>query len=202
MSGYLFDFFISYSRQGSVQKWLLNHFYNKLVECLADECAPAPRVYMDRHMPRAVDWSHNLRTSLRHSKIMIQVMTPHYFRSGWCMSELQSMRAREEMLGFASAKIPQGLIYPIVYSDCEDLRDEERMRKWHDFKEYAHPDPVYQQTVEYIHFHKEVKQLARDLVELASWVPDWQEDWPIVELPDPIVTRRTPLPRFEPCPEP
>ena len=34
---YKYDFFISYSRQGSVQKWLLTHFYNKLVEYLADE---------------------------------------------------------------------------------------------------------------------------------------------------------------------
>jgi hypothetical protein len=78
VSGYQFDFFVSYSRQGSVQKWLLNHFYSKLVECLADECAPAPMVYMARYMPRAVEWSHNLQTSLRYSKIMIQVMTPHF----------------------------------------------------------------------------------------------------------------------------
>jgi len=30
VSGYEFDLFISYSRYGSVQKWLLNHFYKKL----------------------------------------------------------------------------------------------------------------------------------------------------------------------------
>lgn len=202
VSGYQFDFFISYSREGNVQKWLLNHFYNKLKDCLADEYAAAPRIYMDRHMPKAVEWAHNLQTSLRHSKIMLQVMTPSYFRSGWCLAELYSMRAREEMLGFASAKIPQGLVYPILFSDSENFPETERMRKWHDFKEFAHPDPVYQQTVDYIHFHKEVKQLARDLVELVSQVPDWQPDWPIVERPDPIVTPRPPLPRFKPCPEP
>jgi hypothetical protein len=194
---YKYDFFISYSRKGSVQKWLLTHFYNKLVEYLADESAPEPRVYMDRTMPRAVEWAHNLENSLRHSKIMIQLLTPPYFESDWCMAELESMQAREAMLGLAGADISQGLIYPILYSDSENFPDVGRMRSWQDFKEYAHPDAVYQDSVDYLSFCRQIRVLARDLVQLARQVPPWSPDWPIVERPNPVLIPPPPLPRFE-----
>ena len=194
---YKYDFFISYSRKGSVQKWLLTHFYGKLVEYLADESAPEPRVYMDRTMPRAVEWAHNLENSLRHSKIMIQLLTPPYFESDWCMAELESMQAREAMLGLAGADISQGLIYPILYSDSENFPDVGRMRSWQDFKEYAHPDAVYQDSVDYLAFCRQIRVLARDLVQLAKQVPPWSPDWPIVERPNPVLIPPPPLPRFE-----
>jgi hypothetical protein len=70
-----------------------------LCECLADQFAPPPKVYLDRGMARAVHWPSNLQTALRHSKIMIQLLTPHYFTSAWCMA--QHAQAREKLLGLA-----------------------------------------------------------------------------------------------------
>ena len=197
MSGYKYDVFISYSRRGSVQKRLLNHFHPKLRECLDDQFAPPLKVYMDRAMRRAVHWPSDLQVALRHSKIMIQLLTPNYFTSKWCMAELFSMRARENMLGLAGPEISQGLIYPILYSDSDNFPDEALQRAWVDFKEYAHPDPVYQQTVDFIHFHRKVNELASDLVQLVRQVPDWRPDWPMVEKPDPVIIPPPPLPRFE-----
>ncbi|WP_394617407.1 TIR domain-containing protein [Lentzea sp. JNUCC 0626] len=194
---YKYDFFISYSRKGTVQKWLLTHFYKKLVEYLADECAPAPRVYMDRTMPRAVEWAHNLENSLRYSKIMIQLLTPPYFESDWCMAELESMHQREAMLGLAGSDISQGLIYPILYSDSDNFPDIGRMRSWQDFKEYAYAEAVYQDSVEYLGFCRQVRVLARDLVQLVQQVPPWSPDWPIVDRPNPVIIPPPPLPRFE-----
>jgi hypothetical protein len=197
VSGYKFDVFISYSRYGSVRKWLQNHFYEKLCECLADQFAPSMKVYVDWEMRRAAHWPSDLQIALRHSKIMIQLLTPPYFESPWCMAELHSMRAREKLLGLAGPEISQGLIYPILYSDSENFPIEGRQRSWLDFKEFAHPDPVYQQTVDFIRFHRKVNELARDLVQLVQQVPDWQPDWPIVEKPDPVLSPSPPLPRFE-----
>jgi hypothetical protein len=197
VSGYKYDVFISYSRRGTVQKWLLNHFYDKLRECLADQFAPPPRVYMDRSMPRAVHWPSELQNALRHSKIMIQMLTPNYFESQWCTAERRSMEAREEMPGLAGPDISQGLIYPILYSDSNNFPDEARQRSWVDFKEFANPDPVYQQTAGYVHFHRKVTELASDLVELIRQAPDWRPDWPVIEKPDPVVIPPPPLPRFE-----
>lgn len=197
MSGYKYDVFISYCRHGSVQRWLLNHFYKKLCECLADQFAPPPKVYMDREMPRAVHWPNELRIALRHSKIMIQLLAPNYFTSRWCMAELRSMRAREEMLGLAGPEISQGLIYPILYSDSDNFPPEGRLRSWVSFKEFANPDLMYQQTVDYTNFHWRVTELAIDLVQLIQQVPDWRPEWPIVEPPDPPILPPPPLPRFE-----
>lgn len=196
MSGYKFDVFISYSRHGSVQKWLLNHFYQKLCECLADQFAPL-KVYMDREMPRAVHWPSNLQSALRHSKIMVQLLTPPYFESKWCMAELRSMQAREEMLGLAGSEISQGLIYPILYSDSENFPVEHRQRSWVDLKAFAYPDPVFQQTVGFNNFHQKVTELASDLAQLVRQVPDWRPDWPIIETPEPPILPPPQLPRFE-----
>ncbi len=172
---YKYDFFISYSRRGSVQKWLLTHFYKKLVEYLADEFAPAPKVYMDRSMPRGVDWPSNLENSLRHSKIMVPLLTPPYFESEWCMAELESMRAREKLLGLAGAGHPQGLVYPILYSDSDNFPVEERIRSWRDFKEYADPDPVFQESRSTISFPPAGHEFwRRTSSQLAEQVPEWQ----------------------------
>ena len=198
VSGYKYDLFISYSRLGSVQKWLLNHFYDKLRDCLADQFGSSLKVYMDRRtMPRAVHWPSELQIALRHSKIMIQLLTPGYFESKWCLAELFSMRAREEMLGLAGLQVTQGLIYPILYSDSDNFPPEGLQRSWVDFKDFAYPDMVYQQTADFVHFHRKVNELACDLVQLVKQVPDWRADWPIVEKPDPVIIPPPPLPRFE-----
>ncbi|QFZ16975.1 TIR domain-containing protein [Saccharothrix syringae] len=196
MSGYQFDLFISYARRGSVQKWLLNHFHQKLLECLADQLAPTPKVYVDRTMPRAVHWPSNLRDALRHSKIMIQLLTPHYFQSQWCRAEWYSMLERERMLGLASSGSSQGLVYPILYSDSDNFPPEGKLRSWLDFKEFAHPDPPYQQTSHFVLFHREVNKVAADLVQLIQQAPPWQPDWPEVDPPDPVLPPTPPLPRF------
>lgn len=196
VSGYKFDFFISYARRGSVQKWLLNHFHQKLLECLADQVAPTPKVYVDKTMSRAVHWPSSLQHALRHSKVMIQLLTPHYFESRWCMAEWYSMLERERMLGLASAEQPLGLVYPILYSDSDNFPLEGKVRSWQDFKEYAHPDPPYQETREFVYFHREVNRVAADLVELLKQVPPWRPDWPDVTPPEPVLPPTPLIPRF------
>lgn len=195
--GYRFDVFISYSTRGSARKWLMNHFYPKFQDCLADQAAPTPTVFLDKTMRRGVDWPGELEKALLHTKILMVVLTPPYFESRWCMAELHTMQAREKMLGLANADRPQGLIYPILYSDCNNFpEDDDLRRSWWDFKELATPEPVFQESRDWIHFHRKVTELASDLVELLEQVPDWQPDWP-VERPDPVLLPPPPIPRFE-----
>lgn len=196
--GYRFDVFISYSRIGSAPKWLMNHFYPKFQECLADQVAPTPRVFVDKTMPRGVEWPPELENALRHSKIMVPVLTPPYFQSRWCMAEWRSMVAREKMLGLAGQKHSQGLIYPILYSDSQNFPEEGRRRSWWDFKALATPEPVFQESREWVQFHRRVTDLASDLVELLRQVPEWRPDWPSVERPDPVLMPPPPIPRFDP----
>ncbi|MFC6093700.1 TIR domain-containing protein [Saccharothrix lopnurensis] len=196
MSDYKFDLFISYPRRGNVQEWLMNHFLRKLRDCLADQFAPTPKIYVDKEMPRAVEWPASLRHALWHSKIMIQLLSPQYFASKWCLAEWYSMLERERMLGLASPEKPQGLIYPILFSDSDNFPPEGKTRAWWSFKDFAYPDPAYQQTHEFVRFHREVNDLAVDLVALLQQVPPWRPDWPEVDPPDPVLPPSPPMPRF------
>jgi hypothetical protein len=196
--GYRFDVFISYSRRGSAPKWLMNHFYPKFLDCLADQIAPAPKVFLDTGMPRGRRWPDELVRALLHSKIMIAVLTPPYWASEWCVAEWNSMRAREKVLGLTGLARPQGLIYPILYSDSENFPDEGREIAWWDFKELATPEPVFQESRDWIHFHRKVTDLARDVVGLLQQVPEWRPGWPIAERPEPVLTPPPTIPRFDP----
>ena len=198
VSDYKFDIFISYSRFGSVGKWLLNHFHPKFRDCLADQMAQTPRVFLDKTMPRGVQWPEELEKALRHSKIMVALLTPPYFQSAWCTAEMDTMRAREKMLGLAGQACPQGLVYPILYSDSDNFPDHaRRISRW-DFKDLSTPEMVFQESRDWILFHRRVTEVAQDLAELLKQVPDWQPDWPVAERPDPVLMPRASLPRFAP----
>ncbi|MGH3757117.1 toll/interleukin-1 receptor domain-containing protein [Actinophytocola sp.] len=197
MPGYEFDVFISYSRFGSAPKWLMNHFYPKFQDCLADQTAPMPKVFLDKTMSRGTHWPSQLEKALCRSKIMIAVLTPPYFESRWCMAEWHSMRAREKLLGLTNLDRPQGLIYPILYSDSDNFPIAGRELGWWDFKDLATPEPVFQESRDWVHFHRRVTDLARDLVQLLPQVPEWRSDWPVVERPDPVLLPPPPIPRFD-----
>lgn len=196
MSGYKFDVFISYCRYGSVRNWVLNHFYPKLRDCLADQYAPIPKVYIDKSMPRGVHWPSNLRNALQHSKILVPLFTPPYFESKWCLAEWESMRARESMLDLANLDRPQGLVYPILYSDSDNFPMAAReISRW-DFKDLSTPELVFQESRDWPLFHRRVTSVAEDLVELLKQVPDWRPDWPLIEEPEPVLIPPPPMPRF------
>jgi hypothetical protein len=129
---------------------------------------------------------------------MIQLLTPPYFESPWCMAEWRSMQARQQLLGLASPRLPQSLVYSILYSDSDNFPLEGREIAWWDFKKFAQPDLVYQQSREYPDFHREVTKVAQDLAQLLPQVPKWRPDWPIVEKPEPVLPPRAPIPRFAP----
>jgi len=87
------------------------------------------------------------------------------------------------------------LIYPILYVDSENFPDYARIRSWRDLKKWNSPYPVYQQTSEYIEFHRQVESIAIELAALLPQVPDWQPDWPTYR-PDPPFRVPVPVPRF------
>jgi hypothetical protein len=197
VSGYKYDVFISYSRHGTVRNWLLNHFYPRLVECLVDEMEDAPKMFLDKEMSRGVHWPSQLENALQGSKILVAVLSAPYFRSKWCMTELDNMRAREKVLGLASPERPQGLIYPIRFADSSSFENEGRMRAWWDFKGLDNPDRGFQESRDWHPFQQRVRECAQDLATLLKQVPPWRPDWPAVESPEPPLPPPPPLPRFD-----
>jgi hypothetical protein len=57
---------------------------------------------------------------------------------------------------------------------------------WHDMKGLDSPDPMFQQTPDFLEFHKRVRTIAGNLAELLGKVPKWQSNWPVVRPSAPI----------------
>jgi len=194
--GYEFDVFISYTRSGNPYDWMRNNFLPRLKACLADQFANEPKVFIDEEMDRGANWPHRLENALNRSKIMVAVFSPQFFRSPWCRAEWDTMVARERLFGLNTAEQPQGLIYPVLFSDSENFPDFARRRSWRDFTDFNQPDLVFQQTIKWPDFHTEVEKVAIDLDKLLPRVPDWQPGWP-AHRPEGLPYRTaTPLPRF------
>ena len=195
MSDYEFDVFLSYSRKGGSPGWVHNHFLPKLRDCLIDQVGYEPKVFVDQEMEPGTVWPHRLENVLNRSKILVSIYSPQYFRSPWCLAEWHTMAERERILGLASLERPQGLIFPILYTDSDNFPTYAKDRSWHNLKGLSTPDLVLQQSLDWIEFHKRMEKIATDLARLLPQVPPWQPGWP-AQRPDPPEPPTTRFPEF------
>jgi hypothetical protein len=191
VSDYEFDVFLSYSRKGSSPKWVHNHFLPKLRDCLIDELGHEVKVFVDQEMEPGDIWPARLARMLGRSKILVSIYSAQYFRSDWCVAEWKSMAAREQALGLASSDLTRGLIFPVLYADSQNFPDYGLDRMWHDMKGLDNPELMFQQTLDWLEFHKRMRRIATDIEQMLRQVPPWQPDWPIVrpEVPIPPTTK-------------
>jgi hypothetical protein len=186
VTDYEFDVFLSYSRKGGSPGWVRHHFYPKLRDCLTDEIGYEPKIFIDYEMNPGTVWTVDLERALNRARVLVSVYSPQYFRSEWCLAEWQSMALREQLLGLASKDLTRGLIVPVLYSDSANFPDFGKDRMWHDMKGLDSPDPMFQQTTDFLEFHKRMRTIAGNLAELLGKVPKWQPNWPVVRPSVPI----------------
>jgi hypothetical protein len=186
VSDYEFDVFLSYSRKGSSPRWVHNHFLPKLRDCLTDEIGSEPRVFVDQEMEIGSLWPSRLEQELARSKILVAIYSAQYFQSDWCTAEWKSMAARESILGLACPELTRGLIFPVLYSDSHNFPDYGLDRMWHDMKGLDNPEPMFQQTVDWLEFHRRMRRIATDLEQMLLQVPEWRADWPVVRPAVPV----------------
>jgi hypothetical protein len=191
VSDYEFDVFLSYSRKGGSPKWVHNHFLPKLREYLTDEIGYVPKVFVDQEMEPGTVWPARLERTLGRSKILVAVYSAQYFRSDWCLAEWKSMAAREQVLGLASPGLTNGLIFPVLYADSQNFPEYGLDRMWHDMKGLDNPDLMFQQSPDWLEFHRRMRRIATDVEQMLDNVPPWRSDWPIVrpDVPVPPTTR-------------
>ena len=137
---YEWDVFVSYPRHGQVGRWVHNHFSPVLRECLDSVLPQQPRMFIDDGIATGQIWSNELRHALLHSRLLVAVWTPPFFRSPWCMTEWESMLAREAVL--AGGRPPRGLVYPIVFSDGDHFAPRAKQTQYRrDLTAFAYPYP-------------------------------------------------------------
>jgi hypothetical protein len=193
---YEYDVFISYRRDDTVvPAWVRTHFYPRLSELLDNNVEHDVKIFFDEKISGGVTWPLALRSALQRTRILLPVCSPKYFLNEWCLAEWHSMARREKLVGMASLERAQGLIYPVIFCDSANFPKYAQDRRMQDFKAWNLPYPQFQDTVEYLGFHREVERIAIELADLIDRAPTWQPDWP-VDTPVPDPPRTPTLPRF------
>ena len=175
--GYRYDVFISYSRSGGTADWVRNHLFPLLKDTLTDELGVAPQIFFDAgNLEVGASWPEQLTEALKRSRMLLAVLSPPYFRSSWCLSEWESMAARERLLG----EEPGGLILPIVAFGGDAFPKEAQTRQSIDMSQWAIPFPQFRETTQYVEFYQAVRGLAEVIAKNIERAPPWQEDFPII----------------------
>jgi TIR domain len=152
-----------------------NHLVPRLDARLNEVAQDLIRISCDYEMESGVRWPDEIKRRLRRSALLVTVWSADYFRSSWCMAEWFSFRRREEMLGLFSADQTRGLVYPIRYADGDYYHHDAQLTQCRkDFSRLNYPDDVFL-----------VQGMAQELVHQLGSLPQWRDDFPIVE-PDPL----------------
>jgi hypothetical protein len=189
---YEYDVFISYQREGAtVPAWVRTHFYPRLSELLDDQLDHQAKIFFDDKLRGASIGRVLVPVARQRPRILVPVCSPKYFLNEWCLAEWHSMVRREKLAGMVS----QGLIYPVIFCDSENFPTYAHERQMQDLKAWNLPYPQFQDTIEYLGFHREVERIAVEIKQLIALVPEWRPDWP-VHTPAPDPPRTPHLPRF------
>jgi general stress protein YciG len=175
--GYRYDLYISYPHSETVGEWMRNHLFPVLKDTLTDELGVEPQIFFDASsIEVGGSWPEQLTEALKRSRMLLAVLSPSYFRSSWCVSEWESMLARERLLGDAQVRI----IYPVLATSGQSLPTSARSRQWIDMSRWVLPMPAFRDTAAYVQFYEAVRRLAQLIAENLARTPPWQEDFPII----------------------
>ncbi|HEU4728880.1 MAG TPA: toll/interleukin-1 receptor domain-containing protein [Kofleriaceae bacterium] len=184
--GYEWDVFVSYPRRDPIGPWVHDRFLPVLQRWLNAALPSVPRIFVDEQMQGGAHWPSTLADALQRSRYMVAVLAPPYFGSSWCMSEWQTMKAREEQLGLGRAGSP-GLVRAIRFFDGDTFPADARAVQADDFTCYNlfPPGRTPLKTRPYREFERKVQAMCQDLATRIAAVPPWDPSWPVMRSPDP-----------------
>lgn len=185
---YEYDVFISYAGGGAIAQWVCDVFRSEFELWLRDEIKDV-RVFFDkRDIPHGTEFPAVLQRAHQRSKVLVAVLSPAYFQSQWCMTELFSMLGRHD----PSSDDPRSFVHPVAAQDCfnlgeidPDLADLQNLR----FED--HPTGTGRPTKR---FKNDIRQLAVAVADSIEYAPAWRSDFPIIERPP--IERKRKRPRF------
>ena len=179
---YDYDIFLSYHRGPPVGDWVHNHFHQLLEQWLNESVmGPAPRIFIDTQVRTGTEWQDELGHALLHSRFLVPVWSPSYYRARWCSWELASMRAREEALGMRTHNNRGRLIFPVLFNN--GVPPDLSGIQYRDLRRYNFPSESFSATHEYLLFLREIQDFAKDLAADLKHAPPWQRGWPLAQPP-------------------
>jgi len=181
---YKYDVFISYRRTDPVRGWVQNHFYpvfeQWFKESIPHSRKQEPSVFIDLKLETGTKWADELREALQHSRCIVCVWSPHYFRQPWCLAEWLSMVEREKRIQ-KQLDSKQRLVYPVKFNDGDSFPEDAKASQYIDLSKYNIPEPYYKKTRPYVAFHKQMQVVAESVAKMVMTAPVWEENWPLVD---------------------
>jgi len=176
---YEYEAFFSYKRDPESDDWHAK-VKTKLEFWLKQELKkPNVRIFFDTEEIRSgMRWRQKLATALKQSRCIVCVWSPLYFQSKWCVSEWKTFLAREE-------KTKKDLVMPASYFDGETFPPQASARQFPKFNDYASTMPSFWTTALADTFERErLRPFAHELAAMITNAPEYNEDFPISEVPD------------------
>jgi len=176
---YQYDAFFSYKRDSESDAWH-ETVKNKLSYWLKHDLQRQDvRIFFDTEDIRTgMRWKQKLETALRQSRCIVCVWSPLYFQSKWCVSEWKTFVAREQ-----GGK--HTLVMPASYFDGDTFPSEASARQFPKFNNFASTMPKFWDTELAVRFEDEkIKPFAHELAKMILSAPPYDDNFPIVEVPD------------------
>ncbi len=191
---YVYNVFVSYNYASLMRRWVNGSFKELFEYFLANELnVRDPQVGFFADVVRAGQhWRNRLGGMLLRSRVLVAVCSPGYFRSGWCLSEWESFRLREELLQC------DGLRVPLLHDDGQHYMTQHGVDGIHhvDFRDCAFFVGDPNQHPKGPMFEEKVHELAAAVAEQVTNAPPFDPGWPLAEMPD-VPTPNTTLKRID-----
>jgi hypothetical protein len=194
---YEHDIFLSYAR-GSWTDYVRHKFLPRL-EALLEAEVGSLNISVDYQIQPGAEWEPNFKRRVARSRIMMSLLTAHYFQRDWCRREMALMMERERYLGLEGRGENYGLLIPVRLGGGSTFPERVGQVQWHDFEEFADPDlPAGSERASKANssLRKLAQAVGRTLLNVRDWRIAWQDfsgdDFFLRLCP------KTPVPRPEP----
>jgi hypothetical protein len=195
-SQYTYDVFISYKRDPVQDEWLHDHFVPLFASAVRQEIAAAcnrepEKIFFDQveltKEKRVFDlngidpgqqWRDALQLALKTSRCLVALWSPLYFFSGWCKAEWETFKKR-------SPQVSRDLVVGISVYDGNNFPPDAQAIQLMDFADFNIIGAGYKTTPLYVTFQQEVKKLALHVAQVVSKAPDFDDNWPVVDVTPP-----------------
>lgn len=186
---YEYDAFFSYKRHTLTNDWHETvrqklAFYTGLELGLGRDAS----IFLDREDIQTGDvWLNRLSGALQRSKCVVCILTPNYFQSTYCVSELNAFIER-------SAQTGASLVVSASGFDGDNFPSEFKSAwQYADFTKYLNTAPAFWASLKAGEFDDVLKVFAKDLADKIRNAPVFSDQFPVtlhVVQPKPI-----PVPR-------
>jgi TIR domain. len=175
---YRYELFISYTwRVPRAQSWVRDVLAPPLYDFLALEAnIDKNSVFLDDRVNRpGIDVEQSVHEALRDSKVLLAILSPQYFDSGWCLTEFHTMLDRQNTTG-------QHIIYPLRVWDGNKYSADARNLNPLDFNKWG----TLERGMVRKRWNDTVKDLVKELETLIANSPAHNPAWTVNLKQDPV----------------